>query len=151
MTGGIGSGSPDTVISFMAPRKLSEPDHSIETWNCGACTYSNSSLLPYCEMCEFPHSSSADMSGTIKKQETINNKSSDLSSPDTCVSACVFFYFFFLLIHKFHCTDCKTNWVPSRERQQFHHLSLEIKHLKLKSIHCLIFPPVNINRSGLLT
>uniref|UniRef100_A0A7N6A441 Zinc finger, RAN-binding domain containing 3 n=1 Tax=Anabas testudineus TaxID=64144 RepID=A0A7N6A441_ANATE len=29
------------------------------TWNCGACTYSNSSLLPYCEMCEFPCSASA--------------------------------------------------------------------------------------------
>ncbi|XP_039997891.1 DNA annealing helicase and endonuclease ZRANB3 isoform X2 [Xiphias gladius] len=69
MTGGIGPGSPDTVISFMAPRKLSELDHSIETWNCGACTYSNSSLLPYCEMCEFPHSSSADMSEPPRSQQ----------------------------------------------------------------------------------
>ncbi|XP_041834421.1 DNA annealing helicase and endonuclease ZRANB3 isoform X2 [Melanotaenia boesemani] len=40
------------------PRKLSEPD-SMSTWSCGACTYSNSSLLPYCEMCEFPRSASA--------------------------------------------------------------------------------------------
>uniref|UniRef100_A0A7N6AHG7 Zinc finger, RAN-binding domain containing 3 n=1 Tax=Anabas testudineus TaxID=64144 RepID=A0A7N6AHG7_ANATE len=53
------SGSPSSLVFFMAPRKLSEPDRSVETWNCGACTYSNSSLLPYCEMCEFPCSASA--------------------------------------------------------------------------------------------
>ncbi|XP_056157493.1 DNA annealing helicase and endonuclease ZRANB3 [Lampris incognitus] len=29
-----------------------------ETWSCVACTYSNSSLLPYCEMCEAPQTSS---------------------------------------------------------------------------------------------
>uniref|UniRef100_A0A671YZ72 Zinc finger RANBP2-type containing 3 n=1 Tax=Sparus aurata TaxID=8175 RepID=A0A671YZ72_SPAAU len=52
--GGVGSGSPGALVSFMAPRKLSEPNPSTETWSCGACTYSNSGLLPYCEMCEFP-------------------------------------------------------------------------------------------------
>uniref|UniRef100_UPI0037E99A8F DNA annealing helicase and endonuclease ZRANB3 n=1 Tax=Semicossyphus pulcher TaxID=241346 RepID=UPI0037E99A8F len=56
MAGGIGSSSPSGV-SIMAPRKLLEPDLPTGTWNCGACTYSNSSLLPYCEMCEFPRSS----------------------------------------------------------------------------------------------
>uniref|UniRef100_A0A4W6FBY6 Zinc finger RANBP2-type containing 3 n=1 Tax=Lates calcarifer TaxID=8187 RepID=A0A4W6FBY6_LATCA len=79
-TGAVSSGSPGALMSFMAPRKLSEPEPSMQTWNCGACTYSNSSLLPYCEMCEFPRSSSAAMSGTITKRETNNNKSSHLSS-----------------------------------------------------------------------
>ncbi|KAM3585176.1 uncharacterized protein V6R79_009542 [Siganus canaliculatus] len=50
--------STDGGISSMAPRKLQEPDPPAETWSCGACTYSNSGLLPYCEMCEFPRSSS---------------------------------------------------------------------------------------------
>ncbi|XP_033471700.1 DNA annealing helicase and endonuclease ZRANB3 isoform X2 [Epinephelus lanceolatus] len=59
MAGGMGSGSPGALVSFMAPRKLSEPDPPNEKWSCGACTYSNSSLLPYCEMCEFPRSSSS--------------------------------------------------------------------------------------------
>uniref|UniRef100_A0A7N6F782 Zinc finger, RAN-binding domain containing 3 n=1 Tax=Anabas testudineus TaxID=64144 RepID=A0A7N6F782_ANATE len=58
-SGATTSGSPSSLVFFMAPRKLSEPDRSVETWNCGACTYSNSSLLPYCEMCEFPCSASA--------------------------------------------------------------------------------------------
>ncbi|KAM8722201.1 DNA annealing helicase and endonuclease ZRANB3 isoform 1-T5 [Acanthopagrus schlegelii] len=57
--GGISSGSPGALVSLMAPRKLSEPNPSAETWSCGACTYSNSSLLPYCEMCEFPRPSPA--------------------------------------------------------------------------------------------
>lgn len=148
-TGAVSSGSPGALMSFMAPRKLSEPEPSMQTWNCGACTYSNSSLLPYCEMCEFPRSSSAAMSGTITKRETNNNKSSHLSSHNVCV--CAFLYFYSLLIHKLHFPDCKTNWIPLRKRQQFHHLLLEMKHLKLKSIHCFIFPPVNINRSSLLT
>ncbi|KAM7375182.1 hypothetical protein PAMA_014325 [Pampus argenteus] len=43
--------------SCMTPRKLSDPDPPAKTWSCGACTYSNSSLLPYCEVCEFPRSS----------------------------------------------------------------------------------------------
>nr|XP_057908361.1 DNA annealing helicase and endonuclease ZRANB3 isoform X2 [Doryrhamphus excisus] len=37
---------------------LSELDPSTQTWACGACTYSNSDLMPYCEMCEWPRSSS---------------------------------------------------------------------------------------------
>uniref|UniRef100_A0A8D0ATK7 Zinc finger RANBP2-type containing 3 n=1 Tax=Sander lucioperca TaxID=283035 RepID=A0A8D0ATK7_SANLU len=68
----IGSGSPSALVSSMAPRKLSEPDLSTEKWSCGACTYSNSSLLPYCEMCEFPRSSSGVQSGRIKKQVLTN-------------------------------------------------------------------------------
>ncbi|XP_031707979.1 DNA annealing helicase and endonuclease ZRANB3 isoform X2 [Anarrhichthys ocellatus] len=41
------------------PSLRAEPRPPAERWSCGACTYSNSSLLPYCEMCEFPHSPSA--------------------------------------------------------------------------------------------
>uniref|UniRef100_A0A3P8TGA3 Zinc finger RANBP2-type containing 3 n=1 Tax=Amphiprion percula TaxID=161767 RepID=A0A3P8TGA3_AMPPE len=46
--GSVGSSSPGALASLMAPRKLSEPDPGL-TWSYGACTYSNSSLLPYCE------------------------------------------------------------------------------------------------------
>uniref|UniRef100_A0A674NLM9 Zinc finger RANBP2-type containing 3 n=1 Tax=Takifugu rubripes TaxID=31033 RepID=A0A674NLM9_TAKRU len=53
-----------TPDSLTAPRNLSTSDPSPEVWSCGACTYSNSSLLPYCEMCEYPRSSSALKSGT---------------------------------------------------------------------------------------
>uniref|UniRef100_A0A3B4ZJ10 Zinc finger RANBP2-type containing 3 n=1 Tax=Stegastes partitus TaxID=144197 RepID=A0A3B4ZJ10_9TELE len=53
-----------SLASLMAPRKLSEPDPG-PVWSCGACTYSNSGLLPYCEMCEFPRSSSASASSSL--------------------------------------------------------------------------------------
>lgn len=62
---GVGSSSSSTPESLMAPRKLPRSDPSPEVWSCGACTYSNSSLLPYCEMCEYPRSSSALNSGTV--------------------------------------------------------------------------------------
>lgn len=62
---GVGSSTSSTPESWMAPRKLSRSDPSPETWSCGACTYSNSSLLPYCEMCEHPPSSSPLKSGTV--------------------------------------------------------------------------------------
>uniref|UniRef100_A0AAX7TVX3 Zinc finger, RAN-binding domain containing 3 n=1 Tax=Astatotilapia calliptera TaxID=8154 RepID=A0AAX7TVX3_ASTCA len=44
------------------------PPDPASVWNCGACTYSNSSLLPYCEMCECPRSTSAVSSGKSKEQ-----------------------------------------------------------------------------------
>ncbi|XP_076579615.1 DNA annealing helicase and endonuclease ZRANB3 isoform X1 [Chaetodon auriga] len=66
---GIGSGSPSTPVFFTAPRKLLEPDPPAEGWSCGACTYSNSSLLPYCEMCEFPRSSSTARSEPPRPQQ----------------------------------------------------------------------------------
>ncbi|XP_078788396.1 DNA annealing helicase and endonuclease ZRANB3 isoform X4 [Oryzias latipes] len=52
------AGLRSPAVSMVAPRKPSETD-VVSTWNCGACTYSNSGLLPYCEMCEFPRSASA--------------------------------------------------------------------------------------------
>ncbi|XP_068923925.1 DNA annealing helicase and endonuclease ZRANB3 isoform X3 [Petaurus breviceps papuanus] len=36
-----------------------------KNWQCGLCTYVNSSLLPYCEMCETPQGSAAH----LKKQQ----------------------------------------------------------------------------------
>lgn len=63
--GGISEGSPASAVSLMS--QPSEPDPA-SVWNCGACTYSNSSLLPYCEMCECPRSTSAVSSGKSKEQ-----------------------------------------------------------------------------------
>lgn len=65
--GRSGSFSPSPMALLTAAQKLSEPDPP-STWHCGACTYSNSSLLPYCEMCEFPRSSSAAGPGKIREQ-----------------------------------------------------------------------------------
>ncbi|XP_058478798.1 DNA annealing helicase and endonuclease ZRANB3 isoform X2 [Solea solea] len=56
--GGVGSRSPHPPVSSVSPRTLRDHDPETEAWNCEACTYANSSLLPYCEMCESPHSSS---------------------------------------------------------------------------------------------
>ncbi|KAM9328681.1 DNA annealing helicase and endonuclease ZRANB3 [Pholidichthys leucotaenia] len=56
--GGNSSGSPGSLLSFMTPRKLSEPK-TVSVWNCKVCTYTNSGLLPYCEMCEVPCAASA--------------------------------------------------------------------------------------------
>uniref|UniRef100_A0A672YDA3 Zinc finger, RAN-binding domain containing 3 n=1 Tax=Sphaeramia orbicularis TaxID=375764 RepID=A0A672YDA3_9TELE len=58
--GGMSSCSPGAFVSFTNPRRLSASGPVAKTWNCGACTYSNSSLLPYCEMCEFSRSSSGE-------------------------------------------------------------------------------------------
>lgn len=62
---GVASSSSSTSESLMAPRKLLRSEPSPEVWSCGACTYSNSSLLPYCEMCESPRSASAPKSGMV--------------------------------------------------------------------------------------
>ncbi|XP_037552641.1 DNA annealing helicase and endonuclease ZRANB3 [Nematolebias whitei] len=48
---GIGS------ASIVTSQKFPEPDPEV-MWNCEACTYTNSDLLPFCEMCECPRSSS---------------------------------------------------------------------------------------------
>uniref|UniRef100_A0A7N8XSD4 Zinc finger, RAN-binding domain containing 3 n=1 Tax=Mastacembelus armatus TaxID=205130 RepID=A0A7N8XSD4_9TELE len=66
--GSIISASPSTPVSFMAPQK-----QLAETWNCAACTYTNNSLLPYCEMCELPHPSTAVRSGRFLKQMLTNH------------------------------------------------------------------------------
>lgn len=62
---GMGSSSPASLVSFKTSQKFSEPGPEA-TWNCEACTYANSSLLPFCEMCECPRSSSLVRSGKTK-------------------------------------------------------------------------------------
>uniref|UniRef100_A0A669B4N7 Zinc finger, RAN-binding domain containing 3 n=1 Tax=Oreochromis niloticus TaxID=8128 RepID=A0A669B4N7_ORENI len=54
-----------SAVSLMSQPSESDP---ASVWDCGACTYSNSSLLPYCEMCECPRSTSAVSSGKSKEQ-----------------------------------------------------------------------------------
>ncbi|CAB1327527.1 unnamed protein product, partial [Coregonus sp. 'balchen'] len=66
---GGGGTSSSPLAPLFTPRRLSEkgtpkprssprpgaPDQGKEEeWSCGACTYSNSILLPYCEVCESP-------------------------------------------------------------------------------------------------
>uniref|UniRef100_A0A4W5MFJ7 RanBP2-type domain-containing protein n=1 Tax=Hucho hucho TaxID=62062 RepID=A0A4W5MFJ7_9TELE len=68
LPGGRGTSS-SPLASLFTPRRLSEkgilkprlsprpgpPDQGKgDEWSCGACTYSNSILLPYCEVCESP-------------------------------------------------------------------------------------------------
>lgn len=50
--GGTSSKSP--LASFLTPRRLTASESSAKPWSCQACTYFNSGLLPYCEMCEAP-------------------------------------------------------------------------------------------------
>ncbi|KAM9830307.1 DNA annealing helicase and endonuclease ZRANB3 isoform X2 [Syngnathus typhle] len=54
--------------STSAQHESLESNTSSKAWACGACTYSNSNLLPYCEMCEWPRSSSASPSEPTRPQ-----------------------------------------------------------------------------------
>ncbi|MEQ2171643.1 hypothetical protein GOODEAATRI_012981, partial [Goodea atripinnis] len=119
----LGWNSPGSPSSFV-PLKLPDPDPP-STWSCGACTYSNSGLLPYCEMCEFPRSSSAVKLGKTKKQV---NSSYDLPLQAVCV--CL--WESLLLIH---------NLTRFEKGQHCPRLLLKVKHLKLKIHSALYFPP----------
>ncbi|KAM9305114.1 DNA annealing helicase and endonuclease ZRANB3 [Gastrophryne carolinensis] len=58
------SGKASALFSSPKTRAISEGDNhtpprphlSEKHWNCAACTYTNNSLLPYCEICESPRS-----------------------------------------------------------------------------------------------
>uniref|UniRef100_A0A3Q2VYK0 Zinc finger, RAN-binding domain containing 3 n=1 Tax=Haplochromis burtoni TaxID=8153 RepID=A0A3Q2VYK0_HAPBU len=65
------------------------PPDPASVWNCGACTYSNSSLLPYCEMCECPRSTSAVSSGKSKEQIISNYPIPPLLSPIPPPTCCL--------------------------------------------------------------
>uniref|UniRef100_A0A3P9B361 Zinc finger RANBP2-type containing 3 n=1 Tax=Maylandia zebra TaxID=106582 RepID=A0A3P9B361_9CICH len=83
---GISAGRPANAVSLMS--QPSEPDPA-SVWNCGACTYSNSSLLPYCEMCECPRSTSAVSSGKSKEQIISNYPIPPLLSPIPPPTCCL--------------------------------------------------------------
>ncbi|XP_054915581.1 DNA annealing helicase and endonuclease ZRANB3 [Poeciliopsis prolifica] len=54
-----------------------------ETWSCATCTYSNSGLLPYCEMCEFPRSSGLKPESPGPSQASTGQECVVLSSSDS--------------------------------------------------------------------
>ncbi|KAM8934000.1 DNA annealing helicase and endonuclease ZRANB3 [Pelodytes ibericus] len=62
------SGKPSVLFSTPKARGLSEgtsltpqrPPLTEKQWNCVACTYTNNSLLPYCEICESPRNDDDD-------------------------------------------------------------------------------------------
>ncbi|NXC00230.1 ZRAB3 endonuclease, partial [Orthonyx spaldingii] len=41
-----------------------------EVWHCSACTYTNSDLLPYCEMCHCPRSTDGERNGEVPRSQT---------------------------------------------------------------------------------
>ncbi|XP_033952027.1 DNA annealing helicase and endonuclease ZRANB3-like, partial [Pseudochaenichthys georgianus] len=56
--------SSPSFFSSMNPRKLLETGPTSE-WSCVSCTYSNSGLMPYCEMCNVKRPSSTAPSGAL--------------------------------------------------------------------------------------
>uniref|UniRef100_A0A1A7WV27 Zinc finger, RAN-binding domain containing 3 n=1 Tax=Iconisemion striatum TaxID=60296 RepID=A0A1A7WV27_9TELE len=62
--------SPRSLFSLSAPRTSSKPGGP---WSCEACTYSNSSLLPYCEMCEGPRSSSSSIKPDCRAEACLSS------------------------------------------------------------------------------
>ncbi|NXA74905.1 ZRAB3 endonuclease, partial [Thryothorus ludovicianus] len=41
-----------------------------KVWHCSACTFTNSALLPYCEMCHCPQSSNGERNGDAPRSQT---------------------------------------------------------------------------------
>ncbi|XP_038607651.1 DNA annealing helicase and endonuclease ZRANB3 [Tachyglossus aculeatus] len=60
--GGASSSCPGAGAEGVQPNpsRAALPGH--QGWDCGRCTYVNSSLLPYCEMCEHPRRSPVNLS-----------------------------------------------------------------------------------------
>ncbi|KAJ8253276.1 hypothetical protein GJAV_G00211030 [Gymnothorax javanicus] len=80
---GLGSASP------LVFRRLSEgiqapPAVVMKNWSCGACTYTNSALLPYCEMCATPRFEKAGSSGFDRSGSEIDGF--DRTGPGSCGS-----------------------------------------------------------------
>ncbi|XP_074885026.1 DNA annealing helicase and endonuclease ZRANB3 isoform X3 [Buteo buteo] len=62
------------------PCGLNTPNKSTalnKVWHCSVCTYSNSELLPYCEMCNCPQSSNAEGNRDAPMSETEEDVSKD--------------------------------------------------------------------------
>ncbi|KAM6945678.1 DNA annealing helicase and endonuclease ZRANB3 [Aplochiton taeniatus] len=86
-------GSSPLLSPLFAPRRLplTAPNQrkmevEVTEWSCLSCTYSNSKLLPYCEMCESPRPSptSASSSSLAPEQQ---DKPSSPSSPGLPLSS----------------------------------------------------------------
>ncbi|KAL4618025.1 DNA annealing helicase and endonuclease ZRANB3-like [Arapaima gigas] len=69
-------GSPNL---FTTPLGVRESARQGQEWTCDSCTYANSRLLPYCEMCKSPRSSQSSTPG----QES----GTQLPSPETSPTA----------------------------------------------------------------
>ncbi|KAJ8255980.1 hypothetical protein COCON_G00198440 [Conger conger] len=97
-----GKASPLPTLASLAPRRLSEggrppPANVVKEWSCGACTYANSALLSYCEMCATPRPDGAASSGssstsgagwpTAPARPCVVISSSD-GEPDPCPGPC---------------------------------------------------------------
>ncbi|XP_018620426.1 DNA annealing helicase and endonuclease ZRANB3 isoform X1 [Scleropages formosus] len=87
------SGKGGSKSLFTGHMQLSGSAHQRQQWSCQTCTYMNSSLLPYCEMCESPHSSRSTTLSRKKGAQTFSAETSpcataltpspQMSSPST--------------------------------------------------------------------
>ncbi|KAG9339534.1 hypothetical protein JZ751_023677 [Albula glossodonta] len=80
------TGKASSPFSRMVSRRLSEGDHAhpvggVKVWSCGACTYANSTLLPYCEMYTRSHCASGSGQLVEKTSPCVTISSSD-DEPD---------------------------------------------------------------------
>ncbi|XP_063068572.1 DNA annealing helicase and endonuclease ZRANB3 [Engraulis encrasicolus] len=78
----VGGKSSPLAALMMPPRRLSEGQVGVkQKWSCGACTYNNSGLLPYCEMCESPRPGHATVVGSSQTTTTSTPPESPPPSP----------------------------------------------------------------------
>ncbi|KAG7467329.1 hypothetical protein MATL_G00152150 [Megalops atlanticus] len=90
------TGKASSPFSLLASRRLSEgapnpPAGERKGWSCTACTYFNSTLLPYCEMCETARpvatASSSGSSSAPLFEERGPGRPSESASPCVTVSS----------------------------------------------------------------
>ncbi|XP_055022930.1 DNA annealing helicase and endonuclease ZRANB3 [Boleophthalmus pectinirostris] len=78
-----GTGARNPKMSILAPRRLTASGSLGKTWNCQACTYCNSGLLPYCEMCEAPRPTvSPDPPASDREDPVVLSDSEGAELPD---------------------------------------------------------------------
>uniref|UniRef100_A0A8C7KS26 Zinc finger RANBP2-type containing 3 n=1 Tax=Oncorhynchus kisutch TaxID=8019 RepID=A0A8C7KS26_ONCKI len=87
--------SSSPLASLFTPRRLSEkgtPQPRLNEWSCGACTYSNSILLLYCEVCESPLHRPSTGDGTGNSHSSIPPVCLSViitqNNPATCLGCC---------------------------------------------------------------
>ncbi|XP_053327400.1 DNA annealing helicase and endonuclease ZRANB3 [Spea bombifrons] len=85
------SGKPSALFSTPKARGLSEgtsltpqrPPRVEKQWDCASCTYTNNSLLPYCEICESPRDNTCSENrnaGDAIQDEKENQKKNDVDN-----------------------------------------------------------------------